>query len=51
MRPQDEDFENGRSYGMEELKHKLEQYASDTHDSRIIEIIYNALYHVTKDRK
>jgi len=51
MRPQDEDFENGRSYGMEELTKKLEQYASNSNDSRIIEIIYNALYHVKKDKK
>lgn len=49
MRPQDQDFEDGRSYGIEELTKKLEQYASETNNSRVVEIIYNALYHVKKD--
>lgn len=52
MRFQDQDFEDGRSYGIWELSEKLKMYASETNNSRIIEIIYNALYHVEKnDRK
>ena len=51
MRPQDRDFEDGRSYGIEELTKKLEQYATETGNSRVIEIVCNALYHVKKDEK
>lgn len=49
MRQQDQEFEDGRSYGIEELTKKLEQYATETGNSRVIEIVYNALYHVKKE--
>lgn len=46
MKINGEDFETGRSYGHWELEEALKIYASMTNNSRVIEIISNALYHV-----
>jgi hypothetical protein len=46
MRPDDEIFENGRSYGKHEILEKLRIWAESTNNSRVLEIISNAIYNV-----
>lgn len=45
-----EEFEAGIAYGKWKLTQELNEYAKNTNDSRVIEILYNALYIVEKDK-